>query len=56
MTGGLIYKYKIQGLHWQDGACFVVTVILGVFVAILTQNAKGTKEKIVKACTPKLGS
>jgi hypothetical protein len=49
VTGGLIYVY---GFHWQDGACLAGSVILGVFVAILTQNAKRIKEKIVKACTP----
>lgn len=51
VTGGLVYTY---GLHWQDGTCIVVGLVLGVFVARLTQNAKRVKRDIVKACIPEV--
>jgi hypothetical protein len=53
VTGGLAYAYG-HSLHWQDGACFVVAVVLGVFVVLVTQNAKRVKKTIVKACTPEV--
>ena len=49
VTGGLAYEY---GFHWQDVACFVIAVLLGVLVVILTQSAKRMKRNISKACYP----
>ncbi|HEV7504475.1 MAG TPA: hypothetical protein VGS07_06165 [Thermoanaerobaculia bacterium] len=51
ITGSLAYKY---GLHWPDYIYFMVAVILGLFVAILTRNAIRVKKDIVKACIPEL--
>jgi len=51
---GLLYEYGICGLHWQDGVCFIAALVLGVFVSVLTQNAKRVKRQILKACTPEV--
>ena len=53
VAGGLVYVYG-YGLRWQDVACFVVAVVLGVFVALVTRTAKRVKSNIVKACRPKV--
>jgi hypothetical protein len=49
ITGSLACKY---GLHWQDYICFTGSVLLGIFVAILTRNAIRVKKDIAKACIP----
>lgn len=46
VAGGLAYKY---GFYWQDYVWLVIAVVLGLFVAILTQNAMRVKKDIVKA-------
>jgi hypothetical protein len=51
VTGGLAYVY---GLSWQDVACFVTAIVLGLFVLILTRNAKRVKRDIGKACVPEV--
>jgi hypothetical protein len=51
IAGGLAYRY---GLYWQDVACLVLAVVLGLFIAILTRNAIRVKKEIVKACIPEV--
>ncbi len=49
VTGGLAFVY---GLGWQDVACFVIAIVLALFVLTLTRNAKRVKRDIAKACVP----
>jgi hypothetical protein len=51
IAGGLAYKY---GLYWQDIACLVLAVVLGIFITILTRNAIRVKKEIIKACIPEV--
>ena len=47
----LDYKY---GVCWLDGLCFLVSIVLCIFVFRLTRNAIQVKKEIVKACKPEV--
>jgi hypothetical protein len=51
VTWGLAYAYDF---HWQDYLCFVAAIFLGVFVVVLTRNAKKLKKEILESCIPEV--